>query len=540
MVETKVMVRRTQLGLVCAVMAVSGAWVTAQVTPQQPASVLPGRPDETPGERLGEFYESRVAGIGLRPPVGSKVLHRAGSADTIVEFVDDAHGWVVNLSRIELSPPSALEAYVDDKGTKRDGLLADSVSNFKAANPVATVLRQEATKVAGYEMGLLAYRYSPAASQGSGRRLLQQALIPFQQTAAQNKSKYYYAISLTSLGAKSDTQTAPDPSEQEAVSLFSEMLDSVRLLDQGTIRQDQEQRLFRTRSLLIALKDPKCVQKAIVPEQWLRLLRDGQDIGYQYVSEETTRLDGHNGVQISTRSHTTPQAGVVVDVVSRKFISNDWRYETWTNTVTTRNGKANPVTMSDFGISERIEARIADATLTEGERLKDGSIDAKQPGLRETSQYRMEVRSQAGKTISKPRIIEQLPPWYLPQAIVHLLPRMLPKEPKSYMFSTYVSERAELMTRYTEVEAPRQVSIAGTRTLAVVVKDRVGLEGVVTSYYVSPEGKYLGNEMTVEIDGKKSLIQVVPSDKATLEKMWSDAHLTRPEDNEMPSLPTKR
>ena len=63
------------------------------------------------------------------------------------------------------------------------------------------------------------------------------------------------------------------------------MLDSVTLLDRGAIRREQEDRLYRTRTLFVNLT-PARLKAALIPEQWLRVIHDGKDVGYTYICEQ--------------------------------------------------------------------------------------------------------------------------------------------------------------------------------------------------------------------------------------------------------------
>jgi len=123
----------------------------------------------------------------------------------------------------------------------------------------------------------------------------------------------------------------------------------------------------------------------------------------------------------------------------------------------------------------------------------------------------------------------RLPPFYLPQAMAHLLPRVLPRwEPKGYLFASYVTDQHEVAKRYVDVGDEQEVTLGGQKVRAIPIKDRIGLEGSVTTHYVSPQGAYLGS---VNEDSK---LTILPTDRATLEKMWANANLTRPADVEPP------
>jgi hypothetical protein len=121
-------------------------------------------------------------------------------------------------------------------------------------------------------------------------------------------------------------------------------------------------------------------------------------------------------------------------------------------------------------------------------------------------------------------VMRDLPPFYVPQAISHILPRLLPAaEVKTYLFATYVPEQRELMMRYIDVQEPRKVQFNGQLVRATPVLDRLGLEGPVTTHYLSTDRVWLGSE------SKDTGITVLPSDEETLLKMWKDAILTSPE-----------
>jgi hypothetical protein len=126
-----------------------------------------------------------------------------------------------------------------------------------------------------------------------------------------------------------------------------------------------------------------------------------------------------------------------------------------------------------------------------------------------------------------------LPPFYMPQALGHLLPRLLPThEPKTYLFATYVGDRREVMMRYVDVGTEQETSIGGRRVRAVPITDRIGLEGSATIHYFDPQAlKYLGS---VNQDSK---LAILPTDAQTLQKTWKGADLTPPKPAAEPAAP---
>ena len=500
-----------------------------------PPSVLPNRPAGSgKGVDLGTPFESPADGIELRPPVDSKVLRRQGVGDLVVEFVHDKNDWLIRVSKVEVTLAKPLGDIKEGVDT-RIGMLEETADEFQRLNAGAKELRKEVLRVGDLEVGMLAYRFTQGRQQGMARRFLQEALIPMEQREkSQNMSKFYYAITMFSPARKDDGQNGVDAKEKLAADTFASMIESVKLLDRLSIRKDQEDRLKRTRELFLTLQDSKRMQKVAVAEQWLRITRDGTDIGYSYVTEDTrTHQDATNGTLITVASHTTPMPTLTVDVISRIYLSQDWRKESWTHSVLAVDTKAGSQTSAELGFSDFHQQWYQDLT--------DVKDPARPPVTRRSSR-RLEVRTQTARAVSRPYTIEELRPWYLPQVAKQMLPRLLPlNEAKTYMFDTYVSDLSKVMVRYVDVGAPLPVTFAGKRVVAVQVKDRVGMEGAPTIYYMTIDGTYLGSETVVsDADGKKQTYQVISTDAATLRKIWPKAQFVKPEEQDMPKMPVRK
>ncbi len=477
-----------------------------------PQSLLKGQES---GGLLGPAFESPTAGIALRRPANCREILKTGGE--IVEFVNDEQNLQLRVSRTILRDPTPLTASKDNAGRETPGMLESTADRFKTANIGARVLRQDVVNIADANVGMLAVRYNSGARQ----KLMQQALI-----AANDR--LYYVLTLTTPASRNDQ---PDDGEKQAVELFGQILDSVRLIDTAPIRADQEARLYRTRGFLVNLTENR-IKGAMLPEQWIRLVRNGKDIGYTYVAEEIDNTrPGGAGLLVSVRARTVPAAGLQADVGSQLYVSFDRRHETWASVTETQKGKDKSYA-SEFGSSDRLTSRVLDRSRLTGEKTGD-TRDEKQPPVRQVETYTLNVTN-VSKTSSGEPIVRQLPPWYLPQALGHLLPRLVPlDEPKTYMFSSYVSDRREVMSRYIDVGEEQNVTLAGTRHRAIPVKDRIGLEGAVTVHYMSPSGRYLGSQTTYLENDQTTTLLMLPSDEATLKKLWANARLTRPGKEEL-------
>ena len=507
----------------------------ARAQSDQPGSVLEGRPDAEPGDvrvdgagaggaRLGDVFESQSAGIAFRAPADARLVRRGGG-DEIVQYVNEQKKWNLRVHRIQFGEPMPVAARKDRKTEKVvPGLLELTLDQFKLDKPGAEVLRDDVVPMNDALVGLIAARYS----EGFETYLHQQALVA--------QSERTYAIfTMTSPAPRAGDVTA-DAAVREAVETFNAVLDSVRVLDQSHIREEQQQRLYRTRALFLNVTENR-LRNALIKEQWLRMLdKNGRDVGYMYVVEEVagdlpkkrapkkpTRADG---VRIGIRSRTLPEPGVQVDVEQWMWMAFDKRHEQWSGAASVKQG-AKETYVSEFGVSDHRERRSWNKEARPGELRPDLSKDVNQPAVDVDEFYVLSVTHVSKQATAEP-VQRTLPVFYIPQALGHLLPRLLPRfEQKGYMFASYVSDKREVMSRYVDVEREEEVTLGGRKVRAIPILDRMGLEGAVTTHYVTPaDGTYLGSV------NAETNVTILPTDRATLQGIWKDADLSRPGDVE--------
>jgi hypothetical protein len=537
--------------LLLALLVAPLATVTAQTQPApgprgpvpQSLDVLKGRPDTPGGDEatLGEPFDSVAAGIRFRPPANMKRSGRTAAADYVVRYTDDARGWIFVATRTSFDRPITLSKQLANDAAAPDGLLEMTRDQLKQNAPGAEVVREDVITVGDYNVALLAARFSV----GIKRVLSQQAIV-------RSSDQVYYTLSLTTPAARQgeDGKTAEgDPEEAKAVESFRAVVDTVALLDQSPVLDDQRRRLFSMRALFINLT-PTRVRTAIAMgdgsepdqrtrqdgkhEQFLRILQDGKDVGYTYVIENEEKRGAMEGISVGVRSRTTlavdpaKQAGAVnpaanaptivkTDAESLMWMSLDRKHETWRAITVVDDGK-NKDHSTEIGASDRQTERVLDKELPVGEK-----VDARNPPVRHEDVYSLTVTTQSSKVNLEP-LTRTLPPFYVPQALAHMLPRLVPlNEPKGFMFASFVAETREVMSRYLDVGREQNVTLDGKKMTAIPVKERIGLEGSTTTHWISPDGKYLGS---VNEDSK---VTVLPTDEATLRKIWVDAKLTAPE-----------
>lgn len=506
-------------------------------SPDATPAPIPGLTDKLgldtkkPGALLGEPYASQTAGISFSPPAGSKQVKQTDQ-DHIVDYVDEDRHWILKVTRARLAQPMPLQT-IKEKGHDRMGLLDYTVSDVLKEHPAAEVLRQEIVNVGEHGVGMAALRFNVA----SQRYLRQQAIFQVDESL-------YYVFNLTTPAAKTG-RPEDNPNERQAAETFRAMIDTIQILDRAWIKTDQVNRLYRTRALFIdwSYKGGQRIKDAIIPETWLRIVRDGKDIGYSYVAEEF--VDGKDvksnpgrafdGVLIRIRSRTM-EHGNQVDVGSELFTSLDRKHEDWAHVVNyvTNKGQKNEdrKQTSEYGFSELRMTRIVDRDAPRDPK------DPKAPPGHEIESYKLSVtRPVRDKdTMAKPEYYTPSP-WYIPQAAGAMLPRLLPvNRPVTYLFQSYVSEQKEVVHRYVDVGFEKEVQLGGKTFRAIPISDRIRLEGTPTVHYMSPDGKYLGS---VNEDAK---LVILPTDKATLLKIWKDVEMKKEEvtPNQAPPAPPTR
>ncbi len=477
-----------------------------------PETVLPGRPDTQESVELDAPFLSSAAGISVRPPAGGKMIRRAGSQDEVVRFVNDEQKWQMVVSRFLLNEPVPLMTKSDPTNAaapRQMGFVDSILSQMSGGEEISNTL----VPISGCDGAILATR----AKDATGTKLIQHAIV-------RKSDKIYYVISLTTPVGEGKIDS--DPQYARAVHVFEKVHDSIELLDQEAISNDQTERLLRTRNLMVNWTQPK-LDSVLVREQWLRLIRDGKDVGYTYVVEEPANdlpragkapatPEKALGVRIGVRSRSIPSPDFVVDAESWMWVSYSRDQEAFSNLVASHEKGQPPNYAMERGAAMRHEKLVS---LPEQDKITKNTMTPVKDGT-----YELQIWSTA-KQQALPPITRQAPPFYLPQALGQLLARLVPlNTPSTYLWASYVSETRSIMTRYVDVLPMTTATIDGKTFSAVPVQERLGLEGSITTHYLSPDGTYRGSV------NEESKISIVPSDKETILAIWKDANLNRPGD----------
>ncbi len=530
---------------------------------------------------LGPTFTSRLDGVSFRPPAGGIEIRQLDSGE-VVRFQYAERTWtlvvksVVNSARLPLSAPGMGPTGVGPTGvaapvTNLLDTAADQLTN-RAGQP-ATLLRKEVVNVGPRPVGLVEARDGA----GINRVFTQLALVP-------DGRAHYFLLQMVSPGQDPAVPGLAGPAglaqENDARQQFRRSLATVAVLDHASFRAEQKEWLLNTRGLWVQI-DAKQVTSAVLPVHFMRIVRDGKDIGYVQINERVEQHHGQDGVLICLREHIeTPAApapaapaaaanapgqtpgvdlpgptpagrGAAPDAApagppqpsqldrdARFFVSFDRAHEDWTAVTRVNNQPGSD--LITMGNSDTVVHRALNVTAVQQAGPGAGgqppvlsrSVDTLQvDDFREAMRVPRTAPANGAAPAPAPAaaaarlpgevrtgvpIQQPLPPYYLPQAMGQMLPRLVPaNQPKSYLFAFYVAEQRKVLLRYVDVGQQKEVELDGQRVQAVPISDRIGADGAVTVHYVTRAGnEWLGS---VSEDGK---LQVFPTDEHQLAGLW--------------------
>jgi hypothetical protein len=479
---------------------------------------------------LGKLFNSTSAGIAFKPPAASRMV-QPKSEDQFVEFDSDLRpGWVMIGSKmptfkddtvlttsngnpgvpiVVTDPPKSPHASPTTRVVYIPGVLEQYLEAEKRSYGVLDVFRSDtinAGQTGTVNIGVLAFQYTI----GGQRQLKQVALV-------QSDPRNFFVLDLTTPGSDN-----PDsPLLQQAAATFSQMMDSIVLVDQSPLLDDQNRRILHTEALYGSWTEAG-IDAVLLPQRYLRIIRDDKDVGYVYATEKPFKANGMAAVRIAMRIHNqTPGGATDSQTIMISTVDYHHSHEQWQTLLRVPNLK-NPAP------DEYSEIGATDYSANIPVPVAPGSGG----GFKMTSKYTLTVTGSLPDTGPEHRDID-LPPFYLPQALQYLLPRIIQHSAGkggNYMFYSWVPSTHEVMALYCDVLPADRVRFNGQMVTAFQVKTHIGLQGPVTTDYIDNlTGKYLGAQSDrVDENNKTTQEIVVPCDADTLTKIWTHPNLTDP------------
>jgi len=487
------------------------------------------------GTRISGMYD-----VSFKPFKDAKTVDRMFPAE-LLRYTREDKKWTLVFDRAELPHAIPLRDTRTATGVDAPGYLSAAVNQIRSSDPTADVLRTDVLDTGKLRIGIVIAHVRLKPNEHS---LMQQAIIEI-------TPRMYYSIVMHTLAP--EKIAADNPQMQEAASVFQAIVDSIESIDLSSIRQDQENRLFRTRAMFLNWNQ-KTILNSLVSERFLRFRRQNDqnewdEIGYAFVTEQASdalpRAGAKEvpvadpqkaaGVRVGMRMRTNAEPGKSVDIESWMFVSFDRKHEVWSNVSVFSNPAAPNVKdreqwFTEVGASDIEQTRVFDKQLAPGDfkevdrkNLERKEGDPEMIPFRIVDKYKLLVRTESRNAVAQP-IQRELPPFYLPQALGTMLPRLLPlNDPQGYLFASYASDSRQVMMRYVDVGHETTATIGGKTVRAIPVTERLGAEGPPTTHYITTKGEYVG---TLSPEQK---LEILPTDRDTLLKLWKDANLSQPE-----------
>ena len=511
------------------------------VSPTTEASAPTTEPVIHKTDLLGPPFSSHVHGIEFRPPINSVQIDKP-APDSIVEFSRDDYNWQLKAWSTRLERSLALTVHKDQFGKPQDGVMEITLANIKQQTPSVEVLRNEVINVGRVRVGMIGVRYETASHD---RRYTQQAII--ETPDADNK--LYYFLDLTGPGKPAtEPNDITNPAEKIAFDTFAEVVDSVVLLDRSTLVDFQKESLYGSMGLFVLWNagSNAMIKSAVQPDQYRRVISDGQDVGYQHIVsafDPNPKTPEASILKVGIRSRMSPGAARNWDTETWMFSSADRKHEHWKTAARCTNERGKLLdSFSQVGVSDEQTKAFA----IQPQESPDGSLlprdegDPSQRGIQRNVGIQTVRAVEVTTTHQQAELVPfhlNAPAFYIPQAFSFLLPEMLPLKPKKYMFATFVPNSPEnssspntgnIMARYVEVLPIEHVKFRGEEFDAVPITDKITLDGPVTTIYMSTEGKFLGSTTNITTGDKITTVEVLPTDSQTLDRLWSRPDLTAP------------
>ena len=495
-----------------------------------------------------QTFRSIEAGLSLDLPPGQMTLGSELSDPTLLALVvNPDKAWRVELRSVPLPEAVALQSEELPEGGRRVGLIELTASELERERG-ADILRQDFTPLADADAGVIVSRYTS----GPITYLQQEALVPVGEV------RFFRLTFISPAPIDPDAKLSESPEVREAVAAFTASLDSLKLIDQSALREEQERRLLATRPVLLDLSLPGKLARAAEPAQWWRVRRGGEDIGYAQVIEEPANALPDNIRTAFTEEGRSDRAadaatadGVRVGIALRlqtgsgRIERRSWFYsarDLETADFRENNRLFRPGDIAEEAQDEQAvdeEADDAQAAIERGFNFTGGwvvgqlrtrnvprVVERPRPGglgverlMDVVRQRQLDVTFTLDGEVQGDPMRRQLPDFYVPQAAEHLLPRLLAQRGAGqYMIAVYAPDRREIMSKYIDVGERQRLDTPGGEAAFVVPVDvRIGLAGTATRHFVEDQTwRWLGS------DNPATDTQVIPSTRDAIDAIWTE------------------
>lgn len=366
-------------------------------------AVSPSQTEQAQDDQLlsTELWSEQSYGLSLRPPLGSKLLRE--TFDELLLRIHGDDGYVIALSIKKTQNDLDIEKVV-----------ATAIGQMAMVQPSAVVLQQRELRLASHPAAIICFEYPDPKGV---HRILGQAFLQIDPTV--------FAWITLECEARQYKSSLP---------VYEALLRSLRLEDPAKLDAQRKQWLEQGETFH-ATVDAVRLNRAMVAEQWFRLLEDGKDIGYVRQLQGSDKRMDMTGLRVDIQAHME-MSQQVIDSISQFFLSQDMSYEIWSIRTTVRPMNPRP---------KPANAPPAEVTSTETGVRSKGKITLNRQNISGAAQD----------------FVWQVPPTYLSQVELQAIQPLLPKVSQTYGFYAYYPNlgKLTLRTERVVVQADGQVSV---------------------------------------------------------------------------------
>jgi hypothetical protein len=483
------------------------------------------------GQYLGPIYKNELAGFEVAPPVGSRIINRAGLE--LVSFVNDAKQWGGSVQKATLVRRGDGNAANGPRGSVHTMTFEEYMNSIgpelNKSFQAVQILNMREFKFQGHDAGRIDSsmegEVGPTTKGAHG------------ETISLFRQQLVVKVSDTDLLVL--TLFTPLKDREAATRTFDAMLTSFRILDRTEIAKKLERSIKAGKEWLAQRTADELKSKLSNQPQLFRIKVGGADMGYLRFDEQEDSRNRMRGVLVSINSRTFPPDGAVNYAKNEAF----WAYvgdatggqrpfySMWDNTTKTVGSRPNvPRDRQTFWLREfgtiQLEglSRYSDEELAEMQKHREELIKENAPANKipppievPKKQYRIQVTYEADA--SQPPIqgtdgaiaMERAAP--LPAVLEYLWPRVVDlTKPTEMTFVTYNSGLRKLTYRTLSVIGPDHIVIDKKPIDCVRCEDE--LEPNSTTLWVDSSGKILMMRTS-----DQSLL--VPTTEDEMSRLWA-------------------
>ena len=423
-----------------------------------------------------ERWQEHAYGLSLRPPRETEKVGQTTDG-ALVHFV---HGKDYHMRVFVRSSLDELDVEkVKQRAKRRSGtpfpvvdmskLRDRALKRIAFAAPSARVLVDERAPVAGRPGVHVLYRMR---SQSGREWVFGQVFMKIDP----------HTVAMFEIEADADVA-------KHARRLFNAMLASVKLTDPQQLNKQRKQWVQNGKKWLSSVTR-KQLQNNLVDEQWRRVLENGKDVGYIRVRQQRGRMLGQTGIQVNVQQRIYMKTSTF-DTFSELFESDDGALEVWSIRTARRDG----------GPKAKLPARQQQSNADQGPPRKAWA----ETGLRDGDQ--LTVSREMPTKIDEDSWAD-LPDVYLSQAVLELVPSMLPPDQQQTLaFYAYYPKTSDIGLRTMKVVP---LASGGYRVHQQPMPDRS--EQVAT---YDAHGRLVQKRMA---DGRV----ILPSSRQRIRRIWEE------------------